>query len=81
MDTTIDDIANDAPSESALDAYSRTVIEVAESLTASVANLQVTRRTRRGEAMGGGSAVVITPDGYLLSCAHVVEGSTTGTAR
>jgi S1-C subfamily serine protease len=80
MDTTIDDIINDAPSESALDAYSRTVIEVAESLTASVANLQVTRRTRRGEALGGGSAVVITPDGYLLSCAHVVEGSTTGTA-
>jgi serine protease Do len=80
MDTTIDDITQDAPSESALDAYSRTVIEVAESLTASVANLQVTRRTRRGEAMGGGSAVVITPDGYLLSCAHVVEGSTTGTA-
>jgi S1-C subfamily serine protease len=80
MDTTIDDIRNAAPSESALDAYSRTVIEVAESLTASVANLQVTRRTRRGEAVGGGSAVVITPDGYLLSCAHVVEGSTTGTA-
>jgi S1-C subfamily serine protease len=67
-------------SESALDAYSRTVIEVAEGLAASVANLRVTRRTRRGEATGGGSAVVIAPDGYLLTSAHVVEGSTGGTA-
>jgi serine protease Do len=80
MDTMIDDARNDAPGESALDAYSRTVVEVAESLTASVANLQVPRRTRRGETIGGGSAVVITPDGYLLSCAHVVEGSTSGVA-
>jgi S1-C subfamily serine protease len=66
--------------ESALDAYSRTVIDVAEGLAASVANLQVTRRTRRGEALGAGSAVVIAPDGYLLTSAHVVEGSTAGTA-
>jgi S1-C subfamily serine protease len=66
--------------ESPLDAYSRTVIEVAEGLAASVANLQVTRRTRRGEAMGAGSAVVIAPDGYLLTSAHVVEGSAAGTA-
>jgi S1-C subfamily serine protease len=66
--------------ESPLEAYSRTVIEVAEGLAASVANLQVTRRTRRGEAMGAGSAVVIAPDGYLLTSAHVVEGSAAGTA-
>jgi S1-C subfamily serine protease len=67
-------------SESPLDAYSRTVIDVAEGLAASVANLRVTRRTRRGEASGAGSAVVIAPDGYLLTSAHVVEGSTAGTA-
>jgi S1-C subfamily serine protease len=67
-------------SESPLDAYSRTVIEVAEGLAASVANLQVTRRTRRGDAAGAGSAVVIAPDGYLLTSAHVVDGSTGGTA-
>jgi S1-C subfamily serine protease len=30
--------------------------------------------------MGGGSAVVIAPDGYLLTSAHVVEGSRAGTA-
>ena len=73
-------VEHDTTTETALDAYSRTVIDVAEGMTASVANLQVARRTRRGEATGGGSAVVIAPDGYLLTSAHVVEGSTNGTA-
>jgi S1-C subfamily serine protease len=63
------------PDADALDAYSRTVTSVAERLRASVANLQVRRRTRRGRAEGGGSAVVITPDGYLLTSAHVVDGT------
>jgi S1-C subfamily serine protease len=58
--------------EEALDAYSSAVITVAERLAPSVANLRVTR----GRRAGGGSAVVITPDGFLLSSAHVVEGST-----
>jgi len=66
--------------EDALDAYSRTVIEVAETLAVSVANLRVVRRTRRGEAEGGGSAVVIAPDGFLLTSAHVVERSLAVTA-
>jgi S1-C subfamily serine protease len=70
--------ADDA--ESAMDAYSRTVVGVAEGLAASVANLQVTRRTRRGEGVGAGSAVVLAPDGYLLTSAHVVQGSSAGTA-
>src|SRR5436190_22142659 len=61
------------PGAEALDAYSRTVTAVAELLRPSVANLRVRRRMRRGSAEGGGSAVVITPDGYLLSSAHVVE--------
>jgi S1-C subfamily serine protease len=51
----------------ALDAYSRAVTAVAERLAPSVANL----RLRRG---GGGSAVVVSPDGFLLSSAHVVAG-------
>jgi S1-C subfamily serine protease len=62
------------PDAEALDAYSRTVTSVAERLRDSVANLRVGRRTRRGRAEGGGSGVVITPDGYLLTSAHVVEG-------
>ena len=51
---------------------------VAERLGPSVANLRVERRTRRGRAQGGGSGVVITPDGYLLTSAHVVDGAGTG---
>ena len=63
----------------ALDAYSRTVVAVAERLAPSVANLRVTRRTRRGRMpIGGGSAVVLTPDGFLLTSAHVVSGPGSG---
>jgi serine protease Do len=59
----------------ALDAYSRTVTEVAERLAPSVVNLRVTRRTRRGTVpAGAGSGVVLTPDGFLLTSAHVVSG-------
>jgi S1-C subfamily serine protease len=57
--------------EEALDAYSNAVITVAERLAPSVANLRVSR----GRRAGGGSAVVITPDGFMLTSAHVVEGS------
>jgi S1-C subfamily serine protease len=61
----------------ALDAYSRVVTTVAELLTPSVANLRVYRRVRGGRALeGGGSGVVITPDGFLLTSAHVVARST-----
>jgi S1-C subfamily serine protease len=67
--------SEELPDAEALDAYSRTVTSVAERLRASVANLRVGRRTRRGRAEGGGSAVVITPDGYMLTSAHVVEGT------
>jgi serine protease Do len=69
----------DADEREALDAYSRTVTSVAERLAASVANLRVTRRTRRGAVpAGGGSAVVLTPDGFLLTSAHVVAGPSSG---
>jgi S1-C subfamily serine protease len=59
----------------ALDAYSRTVADVVERLAPSVANLRVLRATRRGRTpAGAGSAVVLTPDGFLLTSAHVVAG-------
>jgi serine protease Do len=74
--------AGDRPTDDeALDAYSRVVTTVARDLAPSVANLRVTRRLRGGRvAMGGGSAVVIAPDGFLLTSAHVVEGSKSGEA-
>src|SRR5919198_5005896 len=59
----------------ALDAYSRTVAGVAEQLAPSVANLRILRATRRGRIpTGAGSGVVLTPDGFLLTSAHVVAG-------
>ena len=67
--------------DEALDAYSRVVTTVARELAPSVANLRVTRRLRGGRvAMGGGSAVVIAPDGFMLTSAHVVEGANGGEA-
>jgi serine protease Do len=60
--------------EEALDAYSRAVITVAERLSPSVANLRV----NHGRRLGGGSAVAITPDGFLVTSAHVVDGSARG---
>jgi S1-C subfamily serine protease len=62
----------------ALDAYSRAVIAVAERLAPSVASLRVMRRTRGGQLpAASGSAVVLTPDGFLVTNAHVVGRSDT----
>jgi S1-C subfamily serine protease len=67
------------PEAEALDAYSRTVVAVAEALAPSVANLRVTRPGRGGRfPAGGGSAVVVTPDGFLVTSAHVVAGRGSG---
>jgi serine protease Do len=68
--------AGPLPDAEALDAYSRAVVAVAERLSPSVANLRVSRRVRGGRvATGGGSGVVITPDGFMLTSAHVVAGT------
>ena len=66
----------DAENE-ALDAYSRVVSSVAAAVLPSVASLSV--RTPRGE--GGGSAVLFTEDGFLLTSAHVVNGTRMGSAE
>src|ERR671930_1258031 len=63
---------SDTTDDDALDAYSQAVIRVAEKLSPSVANLRVRR--------GGGSAVVITPDGFMLTSAHVVARARGGRA-
>jgi S1-C subfamily serine protease len=70
-----DDGASPAREGEALDAYSRIVTDVVERLAPSVASLRVLRKTARGRVpAGAGSGVVLTPDGFLLTSAHVVAG-------
>jgi S1-C subfamily serine protease len=88
----VDALLADSPSEErdrsradedaeAMDAYSMVVTSVAEKLLPSVASLRVSRRVPGGyQAQGSGSAVAITPDGFLVTSAHVVEGVEKGRA-
>jgi S1-C subfamily serine protease len=62
--------------DAALDAYSAAVTRVARTVLPSVASLAV-RTDRR---VAGGSASVLTADGFLLTSAHVVAGAQVATA-
>jgi S1-C subfamily serine protease len=67
--------ANDAVApkeEDLLDAYSRAVVRVVEDVGPAV--VSIGRSSRRGPA-GAGSGVVFTPDGYVLTNAHVAAGA------
>jgi S1-C subfamily serine protease len=61
----------DPAEREALDAYSNVVVRVAEMLRPAVVNL----RAGRGRREGSGSGILFTPDGFLLTNHHVVEGS------
>ena len=54
----------------ALDAFSRVVVRVAEQLRPAVVHLQA----GRGRSGGTGSGFLFTPDGFLLTNHHVVQG-------
>ena len=71
-------LPDDVDDDEVLDAYSTAVSTAAERLIPSVASLRV--RSSSGWSGGAGSAVTFTPDGYLLTSAHVVAGSPAGTA-
>jgi S1-C subfamily serine protease len=57
-----------------LDAYSRTVIEVVDSVSPAVVRLDVkpSEQARQG---GSGSGVIVSPDGLVLTNSHVVGGN------
>jgi len=71
----------ETPEQEMLDAYSRAVIQVVDKVGPAVVNIRVRMsmpaRTQRGvvpfEAVGGGSGVIIAPDGYVLTNSHVVH--------
>jgi S1-C subfamily serine protease len=61
--------------QEALDAYSRVIVTVAESLGPAVVNLRGTTADGGRRASGSGSGFLFTPDGFLLTNHHVIRGT------
>ncbi len=71
--------AEDATEVELLDAYSRAVITVVDTVGPAVVGINVRKsaNAHTPEQQGAGSGVIITPDGYILTNDHVVQGADT----
>src|SRR3974390_338164 len=75
------DTPNDSPNDAPLlDAYSDAVIGALSRVAPAVTFIEVTGRARaaarnRRTTHGTGSGFLFTPDGYLLTNSHVVDGA------
>lgn len=71
-------VAQNQPTDKELlDAYSRTVVDVVEKVSAAVVNVEIQRPVVNPfnpyEGKGMGSGFIFTPDGYIITNSHVVH--------
>src|ERR1700731_882818 len=65
----------------AFDAYSKAVMQAANAISPAVVNIEVRPRSSeskgpsRAQPYATGSGFVFTPDGYILTNSHVVQGA------